>query len=206
MFNGGYTRKNMFGLKLDYPTFLVRLLERLLENPDRQVLLVPHTFAPPTSVESDPAACRSIRAQLPAALQARVHLVEGEYDQSEIKAVIGGCDFFIMHACIAALSQGIPAIGVAYSKKFRGVFETVGAADSIIDGRELDVAQAVNRALELYAQREVTRARLVTSVPTAQARLRTVFADLVGSSTTPATAGDPMPLATATPERAFTNS
>ena len=45
------------------------------------------------------------------------------------KAVIGQCDFFIgsrMHACIAALSQGVPCVGVAYSMKFAGVFDTVG--------------------------------------------------------------------------------
>ena len=188
MFNGGYTRKNMFGLKLDYPAFLVRLVERLLAEPDRQLLLVPHTFAPPTSVQSDLAACGKVRDQLPAALQARVHIVAGEYDESQIKAVIGKCVFLIgsrMHACIAALSQGIPAVGVAYSKKFRGVFETVGAEDSVIDGRELNVQEAVDRALHLYADREQLRARLAVTVPAAQARLRSAFAELMGPDTAP---------------------
>jgi polysaccharide pyruvyl transferase WcaK-like protein len=182
MFNGGYTRNNMFGLKLNYPRFLVRLLEALLENPNQHLLLVPHTFAPPTSVESDPGACRTARDQLAPELRARVHLVEGEYDQSEIKWIIGQCDFFIgsrMHACIAALSQGIPAVGVAYSKKFRGVFETVGAEDSVIDGRDVDAEQAVNRVLELYAQRETLRQTLSSRVPLAQQRLYEVFQQLL---------------------------
>lgn len=208
MFNGGYTRKNMFGLRLDYPQFLVRLLERLLADTPVRVLLVPHTFAPPASVESDPAACRKVREQLSPALQSRVHLVEGEYDQSEIKGVIGHCDFFIgsrMHACIAALSQGIPAIGVAYSKKFRGVFETVGAEDWIIDGRDMDADQAVKRVLELYAQRDVLRTRLATTVPAAQARLYAVFKELLHPGAASAPVGDPTLLSVATPDKASTN-
>ncbi len=30
MYNGGYVRNNMFGLKLDYPSFLKELVDRLL--------------------------------------------------------------------------------------------------------------------------------------------------------------------------------
>jgi hypothetical protein len=57
MFNGGYTRDNMFGLQLDYPEFLKQLAEQLLKAPKRRLLLIPHTFAPKGSVESDPHAC-----------------------------------------------------------------------------------------------------------------------------------------------------
>ena len=66
-------------------------------------------------------------------------IVDREYDQHEIKGVIGMCDFFVgsrMHACIGALSQGIPCVGVAYSMKFRGVFESVGVADWVVDSRQ----------------------------------------------------------------------
>ena len=43
-----------------------------------------------------------------------------------------------MHACIAALSQAIPALGIAYSDKFRGVFESVGVGHLVADPRHLD--------------------------------------------------------------------
>jgi colanic acid/amylovoran biosynthesis protein len=181
MYWGGYTRDNMFGLKLDYRRFLVELLQQVLADPKTRVLLVPHTFAPAGSVESDPAACREVRQAMPPQLQSRLHMVEGEYDQNEIKAIIGMCDFFIgsrMHACIAALSQNIPAVGVAYSKKFRGVFETVGAAGSVIDGREVDVAEATCKAMELYAARDSTRANLQTRVQEARSRLHAIFREL----------------------------
>ena len=184
MFNGGYTRKNMFGLKLDYAEFLAQLIRALLGDPAVRVLLVPHTFAPAHSVESDPEACRKVRGRLSPELQPRVHLVEGEYDQSEIKWVIGQCGFFVgsrMHSCIAALSQGIPAVGVAYSKKFAGVFDSVGAAGWVVDGRELAAEQGVAKAMEIYRRREALREPLAEKVREAQATLYRTFQELFSS-------------------------
>ena len=61
--------------------------------------------------------------------------LSGVYDQSEIKHIIGQCDFFIgsrMHACIGAVSQNIASVSIAYSNKFRGVMETVGMDEYVI--------------------------------------------------------------------------
>ena len=96
----------------------------------------------------------------------------------EIKGIIGLCDFFIgsrMHACIAALSQGIPTVGVAYSKKFGGVFESVGVADWFIDAREADQDEATEKVMRLFGEREAVRTTLADSVGAAQAALRDAF-------------------------------
>lgn len=183
MFNGGYSRNNMFGLKLDYRRFLERLVTVLLRGDEgTHVMLVPHTFAAPGRAESDPEACRRVLASVPPELAGRVHLVTAEYDQNEIKGVIGLCDFFIgsrMHACIAALSQGIPAVGVAYSKKFVGVFDSVGAGEWVVDGRTMTNEEALAKTMELFARREEIRPELVRRVKEAQEQLRTVFAELL---------------------------
>lgn len=184
MFNGGYTRDNMFGLKMEYRSFVKELVERLLQDPRVHVLLVPHTFAAPGRVESDPEACQITKASLPSELAARAHLVTGEYDQSEIKGVIGCCDFFVgsrMHACIAALSQGIPAVGVAYSKKFVGVFESVGAADWVVDGRTTTNDQAIAKTMALFERWVVIRAELLRRVEEARLVQREVFRELLSS-------------------------
>lgn len=182
MFNGGYNRANMFGLKLDYRKFLVRLVVSLLANPQNRLLLIPHTFAPRENVESDPAACEDIKSRLPSSLHDRVHVVIREYDQNEIKGIIGLCDFFIgsrMHACIAALSQNIPTIGVAYSKKFKGVFDSVGAGDWIIDGRFQSAEEGISKAMTLFENRETLRMDLAGKVQTAREKLRETFHRLV---------------------------
>jgi polysaccharide pyruvyl transferase WcaK-like protein len=171
----------MFGLKLDYRAFLDGLLNRLLDRPEIDVLLVPHTYAAPGRVESDNEACRLLAAGAPADRAARVHVVAGEHDQFRIKAVIGRCDFFIgsrMHACIAALSQGIPTVGVAYSRKFAGVFSSVGAGGWVVDGRETDAAAAVGRVADLLDRRDALRESLRGGVAQARETLRRQFGEL----------------------------
>jgi colanic acid/amylovoran biosynthesis protein len=185
MYRGGYTRANMFGLKLDYGRFLKLFVEAILTDPNNHLLLVPHTFAGPESVESDPQACRELKAMLSGELQSRVHMLEGDYDQGEVKYVIGQCAFFVgsrMHACIAALSQGIPTIGVAYSKKFLGVFESVGVADLVIDGRDFDAETAVRRAIEIYANSDALGSQLAARVIDVRATHRAVFSQIFSSA------------------------
>lgn len=186
MYHGGYTRNNQFGLKLDYPAFLRELVPALLAEHPGELWLVPHTFAPDGNVESDPEASRKLRDALPAELRARVRIVARAYDQHEIKGVIGQCDFFIgsrMHACIAALSQGIPCVGVAYSMKFRGVFESVGMADWVVDGRSVSNDEAVAIILARHRNRDSTRRPLGEAAEQARARLQEVFRDLVAEAT-----------------------
>lgn len=185
MFNGGYTGRNMFGLSMDYSRFLPELVEAVLAETKHDVWLVPHTFEPSGNPESDPEACARVRDVLPAALRERVHLVTSEYDERRIKGVIGRCDFFVgsrMHSCIAALSQGIPCVGVAYSMKFQGVFESVGVGDWVVDGRTTTNEAAIRRILELYRQRDAVRGELARQAEAARTRLRDVFSNLVATA------------------------
>jgi colanic acid/amylovoran biosynthesis protein len=178
MYNGGYTRANMFGLKLDYRSMLPALVTDLLTDNPGELWLVPHTYGPPESVESDPEASRKVRAALPEAIRGRVRVVTGEYDCHEIKGVIGQCDFFVgsrMHSCIAALSQGVPCVGIAYSRKFEGVFDSVGMADWVIDGRKLGNEEAIARVLELYQRRDEIRKTLKQNGQEAKKRLEQIF-------------------------------
>jgi len=185
MYNGGYNRKNMFKLRLDYPKLLPDLVIALLEQNDCEIWLVPHTYAAHGSVESDNEACLKLRNALPIRYQERVRIVAGEYDQYEIKAIIGMCDFFIgsrMHSCIAALSQGIPCIGIAYSMKFAGVFESVGVADWVIDARSSNNEETLNQSIELYEKRISIRADLKRNAEEAKAQLCQIFSNLIKSS------------------------
>ena len=57
-----------------------------------------------------------------------------------------------MHSCIAALSQNIPTIAISYSKKFKGVFESVGAGDYVIDAENVALSEAISRSFEIFTQ------------------------------------------------------
>lgn len=65
----------------------------------------------------------------------------------EAKNYISQLELFIgsrMHAVIAAVSSGVPAIPIAYSRKFKGVFEPLGY-DITIDATVLRQSEVVNQ-------------------------------------------------------------
>lgn len=142
---GGYDRNNAFGLQIDYLDLVERAIEFFICRKDANVVLVPHVFG--DQPESDARACVALYEALKDRYTGRLACMRVDFDQNEIKYVIGQCDFFVgarMHACIAALSQGIPAVGIAYSQKFLGVFQTVGVGNLVADPRHLSVDQMLD--------------------------------------------------------------
>lgn len=183
MYNGGYTRDNAFGLKFDYREFVPALVRRFLAETDAHILLVPHTLGEPGSVNNDSDACRDVLAGLGETGRGRVHLLLDEYDQYRIKGMIGRCDFFVgsrMHACIAGLSQGIPTVGVAYSRKFLGVFESVGAGALVVDARAEDLEQSLRRVVGIFRNREKCAPVVRRNVARAARRIQDVFRGWAG--------------------------
>jgi polysaccharide pyruvyl transferase WcaK-like protein len=163
---GGYTRSNMFGLKTDYRAFTYALIDFLIEKKEADVVLIPHVFG--TGGESDTAVCDRLFAELKDKYPGRLGVVRGRYNQSEIKYLIGFCDFFIgarMHACIAALSQGVPAVAIAYSDKFIGVVETVGVGGRVADPRSMGEEQILNLIGDAFDHRADLHRELERTMP-----------------------------------------
>jgi len=183
LYHGGYTRQNMFDLKLDYPRFVADLAAFFLEKTDASLLFVPHVFGSSGAVEDDLEACQRVFELYRNDYPDRVHLVATRLDQSELKQVIGRCGFFVgsrMHACIAALSQGIPAIGVAYSRKFAGVFASVGMETLVVDGCMASNAEALQLIADRFASLSLYRDRLAAEIPQATGPLHGMFAGILG--------------------------
>lgn len=179
LFNGGYTRNNMFGLKTDYRELICEIIELLLKHDRVVVLLTPHVFPPAGyEVESDPDACLKVYEQLSREYPGRIFLVKGEYEQGEIKYIIGLCDFFIgsrMHACIAAVSQCIPAVGLAYSTKFYGVFQSIGFEQFAIDLRSKTSDEILEALVTAFEQREASSKYLRTIIPKVQEQVQNIL-------------------------------
>ncbi|MCX6906473.1 MAG: polysaccharide pyruvyl transferase family protein [Verrucomicrobia bacterium] len=168
LYMGGYNRSNMFGLQADYPCLVHALLEELIQKQGVQVLLVPHVFGGEENLESDEKACAQIHAEFGQRYAGRLHYLSGQFDQHEIKYIIGQCGFFLgsrMHACIAALSQCVPAVGLAYSRKFAGVLDSVGGGSRVVDLRGSNEAQVLDAVRKAFGQREVLRRQLEEKMP-----------------------------------------
>lgn len=169
LFNGGYTRENMFGLKTNYSELIDSVVDYLMKDERVLVLLVPHVLAPSRTIEDDPNASRQLYEKLIEKYPGRIFLTQGNYDHNNIKYIIGLCDFFIgsrMHACIAALSQSIPAVGIAYSKKFHGVFESVGLGNCVADVYQCDDNNELLSTIEAAFEKRVqTKKHLDKIIP-----------------------------------------
>jgi colanic acid/amylovoran biosynthesis protein len=169
---GGYTRSNMFELNLDYAALVDALIQLLIEVKGADVLLIPHVFS--EDAESDTTAMQQVHQRWCGKYGDRLFCVRGRYDQNEIKHVIGLCDFFVgsrMHACIAALSQCIPAVGVAYSDKFAGVFDSVGVGSVVADPRRLTLDETLQVTSKAFDERQASQRQLRAAMPGIKARV-----------------------------------
>ncbi|MDP3455943.1 polysaccharide pyruvyl transferase family protein [Methyloversatilis sp.] len=124
LFSGGYSGGNQFRLATDYPKLVRQLLARWSDNAELDVWLVPHVLPNNLPNDDDRVAIRTLATEFPG-----VRVAPDFSSPSEAKSFIASMDFFTgarMHACIAAFSSGVPVIPVAYSRKFNGLFSSLG--------------------------------------------------------------------------------
>ncbi len=174
LFSGGYTGKNEFGLKADYRALVENMIDFLIREKSAAVALVPHVQSEKLDGgpgEGDDTVCRQIYARLQTKYPGQLFFAGTDFTSSQVKNVIAQCDFFTgsrMHACIAALSQGVPAVAISYSDKFVGVLETIGMTEAVADPRKLDENQILQIIGEAFDRRENSRDHLLTVIPEVQ--------------------------------------
>ena len=178
---GGYKQNNQFGLKTDYRLLVEKMIDYLIRSKGARVVLIPHVFGEGENPESDQTACEALYRDLKSKYATRLYFARGKYGQSEIKYIIGLCDLFIgsrMHACIAALSQGIPTVPVAYSKKFIGVMETIGMESYIADPRTMDEHEILYKVDRTWTERDSIRQHLKSKMFEVNARVLNLFKEI----------------------------
>jgi len=175
-----YQALSKFSLKSDYQKLMNEIVKLLMVYPNTVVVLVPHVFLEAGQVGSDPDACHQVYQQMVDEYPGRILLVEEVFNHKQVKYLIGCCDFFLgarMHACIAALSQYVPAVGIAYSDKFVGVFESVGVGDLIADLRT-ENEQILACVQDAFNKRTEIAEKLRVTVSSAQKRVLGLFDEI----------------------------
>ena len=174
-----------YGIRADYPRLLQRFVAEALRSDAARIVLVPHVFGAPGSIDSDVDASRAFHQALEPRLRERVAVLPAGMDESETKWVISRLAWFCgtrMHATIAALSSGVPATGVAYSLKIQGVFETCGAGAHVIDPRALDDAACSDALRASFEARAEARRTLAERLPDVRRRLDEQMSAIVARS------------------------
>lgn len=180
LYVGGFDRNNMFGLKVNYKELVDKMIGELLEKTESHILLVPHVFSDVPDMD-ELSLCRKFVEFYNKKYDGRVHTIDYPYDQNQLKGIISTCDFFIgarMHSCIAALSQCVPTIGLAYSNKFAGVFNTAGMGQFVLDMRKCSQDEIIKFILNAFDARNSTAQSLQMVVPKVQDKILDFFKGL----------------------------
>jgi len=155
------------GRMADYHQLVRSLLSHFAKQKDTQLHIIPHVLENGTPDE-DVEVSRQIKAEWP-----EVVLAPTFGSAEAAKAYIAGMDVFIgsrMHATIAAVSSGVATIPLAYSRKFNGLFRSLGY-DFYVDLQALDAEAAFSETVRLLEQHELLASAAVSATNVARRRL-----------------------------------
>lgn len=144
-----------------YATF-AKFCDTLIDS-GKTVVLIPHVMEKNPD-NNDVIACDEVLRRM--VHTSHVSVVSGEPGAVELKGVIGSCECLIgtrTHATIAAMSQGIPTVSVAYSRKAYGIMKDVYGDELgmrlTVDARAIDVDSLLD-AYQLAIQSPIDSTRL----------------------------------------------
>lgn len=182
LYIGGYTKRNMFGLRENYQHLVQRIITFLIHEIKTRVVLIPHVLGIGRNLESDQSAIKIIYEEMSGTFPDDIILLKHTYDQNQIKDIINLCDLFIgsrMHACIGAASQSVPPVSLAYSKKFIGVMQSVGLGELVADLRILTIGKVLEIVGSAFENREEYRNALNRTIPDVRAYIRNEFKNIL---------------------------
>lgn len=168
MFSGGYTQSNQFGLKSDYPTLIRDIIKWFVAQPNVELHLVGHVQSKEQPLEDDHRVGEQLAEEFPGVIVSPFFTSPGE-----AKTYIAGLDFFMaarMHAAIAAFSSHVPVIPMAYSRKFIGVFGTLGYSH-VADCKADTAEEILTRIQDGFARREELRGEVGVAMKNVNQRL-----------------------------------
>ncbi|MDI6882036.1 MULTISPECIES: polysaccharide pyruvyl transferase family protein [Methanothermobacter] len=152
------------GRHMDYIMMNAKLIDKLIETYDVNILLIPHVL---NNVHDDYSIAKKVYSKIKN--KNLVNVIEGDYTPEEVKGIIGLCDLFIgarMHAVIASTSQCIPSVGIAYSHKMHGIIgELLGLDEYIIDIDDLNYDILHEKTMKAWENRERIKKHLEKVIP-----------------------------------------
>lgn len=155
----------------------VRVLQHAISELNLDVLLIPHVFRTDSQgrlIEGpDSHLSRQLlnlfREEHPEYAD-RIALLSGIYDTAIAKGIIGTCDLYLsgrLHAGVAALSQAIPTVLVAYGRKFMGFARLLGQEDLVSPALRgaINADDLIHRLTSVWKRREQLGRELAERLP-----------------------------------------
>jgi colanic acid/amylovoran biosynthesis protein len=169
--------RNRFGLDYDYVDLTRTLIQEMLGERGADVHLIAHVSSPGDSGDDDSSVCDELHCDFPQAVR-----VPDFAGPCEAKSYMSGLDFMVgarMHACIGAFSAGVPVIPIAYSRKFDGLFGTLGYRH-LVPAQGMDTKDALGFILRAFDARDTVKEELADATQRVSSFLSVYRAELRG--------------------------
>ena len=138
----------------------------VLSDRKSKLVLIPHVFEK-TPSHDDESVCKLLAERLDS--RDRVTIIGAGFSASQIKHVIGQCDYFIgarTHTTIASLSSCVPTLSIAYSRKAYGINKLIfDHTDYVLPIAELDEALLMAKFDLLRDNRDKIAHQLAQQLP-----------------------------------------
>lgn len=150
-----------------WTAYCAECIDRLLASCELPIVLIPHVASRDPANDDWSLLERVVRR---VAAPDRVTAIATQYSAAAAKWVIGRATAFVgarTHATIAALSQGVPTLSLAYSTKAWGINEDLfGHHDFCLDFRRLVPVDRIAESVGgLLRERQAVRRRLEEQLP-----------------------------------------
>lgn len=172
LWRGGYTGRGEFDLGYDYKALMTAVIESLLANGSYTIELICHVVGAAEPGGGDGDGDSGVADELVLRYPALVRVADFA-SPSAAKSHISGLDLVIaarMHACIAAFSSGVPVVPVSYSRKFEGLFGSLGYA-RVVPHTGMTTADALEFVMRAVDQREEIKAEVAAGLTQIEPRL-----------------------------------
>lgn len=160
LWKGGFSGKNQFGMKFDYKEFIEKCILYFAGNQDVRAHIIPHVIDKNNDSYDDDYKVSTCIGE-----EHNVIVAPAFNNPIEAKSYISKMDFFIgsrMHSTIAAVSSGVPTLPVSYSRKFEGLFNTVGYKH-VIRGTAVELQAALNQVKYGFENRDLLLRDIVSA-------------------------------------------
>ncbi len=148
----------------EFVELLAKSVDYMVEELHSTVIFIPHATGPKIELDD-----RFIAVDIYKILRNKnkVILIQDDYTPQEMKGIIGQCDIFIgarTHACIAALSMGVPIINISFHHKSTEIMELFGLERNVLSVKELNYEDLISKINETWVHKEEIKIKLLSKI------------------------------------------
>ncbi len=158
-----------------YYSAMARQLAQMVIKYRVRIYFFPHVTGP-TPQENDAVAAREIIKRMQVGQEHAV-LLDCTLFPAQLKALYGLMDIFVatrMHSGIFAISMGVPTLFVGYLQKTRGMLESLGLEEWLIEIDDLNESRLREKLEALWLRRDEIRHSLLDLMPRVADKARQV--------------------------------